>query len=93
MTRMERLKLQAFKNVMDKRKAQEEPQFLSEAHKKNYEKGQKQIAEWQKSPPSLEEAMEKQRIREGSSQSKTTRMEHLKLRAFKNVMNKKKHKK
>ena len=64
MTMHERARIQAFKNVMERKKAQEEQQFLTEAHRKNEETAEKQIAEWQASPPTLEEALKKQRERE-----------------------------
>lgn len=52
------------KVMMDRKKKAQEPQFLTEAHKKNEEAAAKQIEEWQTSPPTLEEALKKQRERE-----------------------------
>jgi len=40
------------------------PEFLTQAHKENYEKGIKQIEEWQNSSATLKEIMERQKLRE-----------------------------
>jgi hypothetical protein len=49
---------------MNEKKAQEPEDYLTEAHRKNEEAGEKQIEEWQKTPLILEEIMQKQRERE-----------------------------
>lgn len=61
MTREEKLSLQAYKNVMERRN---QPQFHTEAQKKNYEAGRKQIDIWQKSSATLDEIIKRQRQRE-----------------------------
>jgi len=57
------------KKVMDlneekKRELADKPTYLTEAHRKNSEAAMAQIAEWQKSPPTLEQALKNQRKRE-----------------------------
>lgn len=50
------------KNIMEKKKKQ--PKFLTEAHRKNYEKGMEQIKKWSNSSATLEEIMQRQKERE-----------------------------
>ena len=49
------------KNAKAREKAKLEPKFLTKAHQENYEKGMKQIAEWKKTPSTLEEMLAKLR--------------------------------
>lgn len=62
MSRSEKIRLQPFNNNAI-------GNYLTEAHKINSEAAMKQIEEWKKSPTSLEEIMQKQKIRE--KQAKT----------------------
>ncbi|MGB1284760.1 MAG: hypothetical protein ACPG44_09915 [Polaribacter sp.] len=61
MTREEKLSLEAFKNVKER---QNQPTFLTEAHKENEIAAKKQLDIWQKSSATLEEIIERQRQRE-----------------------------
>ena len=47
---------------------QKQPEYLTEAHRKNEEAAKKQIAEWQANPAPLSEILERQRKRELQAQ-------------------------
>jgi hypothetical protein len=67
--RMEMNRNPEFKEKVEKVLQENKPKFLTQAHEENYVKARKQIAEWQASPPTLEEALKKQRERERQAKS------------------------
>lgn len=80
LTETQRAKIQAHLNL-SKKQQQSKPQYLSEAHKKNSEAAMDQIAKWQANPPTTEQALERQRIREEYDQKALKAVQELSKRS------------